>query len=298
MSRGIKLVLAVYFFAFLVASAALCEEHMKAEDVLKRHLDSIGTEAARAAAKSRVVEGDTSYRVLVGGAGQVDGRAFIVSDGRKLQMALKINANQYTGERFTCDGDKTSVAGTYADKSRSEFGQFLRSEDLPLREGLLGGVLTTGWPLLDLSARKARLKYLGLKKVDGANFEAVSYQPKKGTDMEITLYFDPETFRHVRTIYTATVHAGLGQGTGPAEVGGNLAAGGDVSTARQQETRYRVEERFSGFEAANGLTLPTHYDLRFQAELQNGFTKTVEWDVTTTRVLNNEPVDARNFLIH
>jgi hypothetical protein len=142
------------------------------------------------------------------------------------------------------------------------------------------------------------LKYQGLKKLDGADFQAVSYQPKKNSDMEITLYFDPETFHHVRTVYTVSVHVGLGQSSGPGEVGGNLAAGGDVSTARQQETRYRIEERFSSFEAADGLTLPTHYDLRFQEELQNGFTKTVEWDTTTTRVLSNVPVDARNFEIH
>ena len=42
-------------------------------------------------------------------------------------------------------------------------------------------------------------------------------------------------------------------------------------------------------------TLPSHYDLRFTEELQNGFTKSLEWDVTTTRVLNNVSLDPRNF---
>jgi hypothetical protein len=298
MSTGTKLTLAAYLLTFLGTSAALGQEHLSAEDVLRRHLDSIGTAAVRATAKSRVVEGTTSYRVLVGGSGQIDGKAVMVSDGRKLQLMLKINATQYTGERFICDGDKTSVAGTYTDKTRSEFGEFLRSEDAPLREGLLGGVLSTSWPLLELDARKGKLKYQGLKKLDGVDFQAVSYQPKKNTGMEITLYFEPETFRHVRTVYTVSVHAGLGVSGAPAEVGGTLAAGGDVSTARQQETRYRIEERFSDFKTIDGLSLPSRYDLRFQEELQNGFTKTVEWETTATRVLNNVSVDARNFQVH
>lgn len=304
MSRDLKLAAAVYFLAFLAHGTALGEEHLSAEDVLRRHLDSIGTESVRSAAKTRVVEGTTSYRVLVGGAGLADGKAVMVSDRRKIQLLLKINVPRYAGERFICDGDKVSVAGTYADKSRSEFGQFLIGNVLPLREGLLGGVLSTGWPLLELNARKSKLKYQGLKKVDGVDLHAVSYQPKGTSDMEITLYFDPETFRHVRTVYTASAHAGLGRDAAPDRLAapseiGTLAGstGSDVNTARVEQSRYRIEERFSDFKSVDGLTLPSRYDLRFQEELRNGFTKTVEWDTTATQVLNNVPVDARNFQV-
>lgn len=304
MSMGRIFLLIFSLFGLIAGGVAFAEERLNAEDVLRKHLESVGTEATRAAAKSRVVEGTTSYRILVGGAGQVDGKAVVVSDGRKMQMLLKVSAPQYAGERFICDGDKTSVAGTYTDKSRSELGQFLRAEDLPLREGLLGGVLSTSWPLLDLNGRKARLKYLGLKKVNGVELHAVTYQPKKNTDMDITLYFEPTTFHHVLTVYTASVHAGLG-GTAttdtlapPSEIGTfGGSTGADVNTSRQQQTRYRIEERFSSFEAFDGVSLPTHYDLRFQEELQNGFTKTVEWDTTTTRVLNNVTLDAKNFKV-
>ena len=298
MFAGTKLILANCFLIFMVTSAALGEDHLTAEDVLRHHLDSIGTAPVRAAAKSRVVEGTTSYRILVGGSGQIDGKAAMVSDGRKMLLMLKINAPQYTGERFICDGEKTSVAGTYTDKHRSEFGEFLRAEDLPLREGLLGGALSTSWSLLDLDAHKGKLKYQGLKKIDGTELYAVTYQPKKNTDLQITLYFEPETFRHVRTVYTASVHAGLGQTDPSTQVPGNLAGGSDVDAARQQQTRYRIEERFSDFKTVDGLSLPSHYDLRFQEELGSGFTKAVEWDTTTTRVLNNEPVNEKNFAIH
>jgi hypothetical protein len=281
---------AAILLLFIGASIACAKENPTADEILQRHLDSIGTASIRVAAKSRVVEGTASYRVLVGGSGRIDGKAVIVSEGRKLHVLLKINA-QYTGEQFICDGDKTSVAGTYLDKSRSEFGEFLRGEDVPLREGLLGGELSTAWPLLDLASRKGKLRYQGLTKVDGVDLYAVTYQPKKGTDLDITLLFEPQTFHHVGTVYAVNVHAGLGMSDS-----GDRAS--ETESARQSQTRYRIEEKFGDFKTADGLTLPNHYDLRFQQELQNGFTKQVEWEVNVTRVLNNISVDARNFQIH
>ena len=296
--RAVAALMAVFIFA--VTQTFAVENKLSAEDLLKHHLDSIGDQAARTAMKSRVVEGTSSYRILVGGSGRIDGKAVLASDGEKMQMLLKVTAQQYTGERFIRNGDRTSVAATYTDKTRSELGRFLEANDLPIREGLLGGVLTTGWSLLDLDAHKSKLHYEGLKKVDGKELQAVVYQPGKTSDLDIVLYFDPENFHHVMTVYTASVHAGLGQGydiTGDPN-GPVPGSASEEASARQQQTRYRIEERFSDFKTTDGYTLPSHYDLRFQEELQNGFTKTVVWEVTTSRVLNNIPMDVRNFDIH
>lgn len=286
-----NLILGVCFLGLAIAQATAAEEKITAEDLLQHHLDSIGTAATRAEAKSRVVEGAVAYRVLVGGSGRIDGKAVLVSEGKKFQLLLKIVAPQYRGEQFICDGDKTWVAGTYMDKTRSEFGEFMRAEDLALREGLLGGTLSTAWSLLDVGSRKGKLRYQGLKTVDGVDLYALSYQPKKSTDLNITLYFEPKTFRHVRTVYTATVTSGLGM----ADTGDRAE---ETASARQNQTRYRMEESFSDFKTADGLTLPNRYDLRFQEELQNGFSKQVEWDVSATKILSNIPVDARNFQVH
>jgi hypothetical protein len=68
-------------------------------------------------------------------------------------------------------------------------------------------------------------------------------------------------------------------------------------SARREEARYRIEERFSNFQSTDGLTLPSHYDLRFSEELQGGFTKSVEWEVNATRVLNNVGLDPKNFQV-
>ncbi|MGB7331488.1 MAG: hypothetical protein WBD25_08880, partial [Terriglobales bacterium] len=72
-------------------------------------------------------------------------------------------------------------------------------------------------------------------------------------------------------------------------------AGGETSQAGKQQTRYRIEERFSDFQSQDGLTLPTHYDLRFNLELSSGFTKLVEWEVKARNIMNNESIDARSF---
>jgi len=123
--------------------------------------------------------------------------------------------------------------------------------------------------------------------VDGEDLIAASYSPKKSAGMDITLYFDPKTFHHVRSIYQISQGAGLLSAT----------EGGEVAAARQTEIRYRIEERFDDFKTADGLTLPARYDLRFTEELQNGFTKTIEWDLTDLAVQNNIPIDAKNFVL-
>jgi len=272
---------AVFLLLLSTATTTVAVEELNTEGLIQRHLNSIGTAEARASVKSRVVEGRAAYRVLVGGSGQIDGKCVMVSERDRLQALFKINAIKYHGEKFVRNGDKTFVAGTYDDGTRSEFGQFLRSEDIPLREGTLGGVWSAGWPLLDLSSHNAKLHYDGLKKVDGQPLQAATYRGKKSADMEITLFFEPDTFRHVMSVYSVRIHAGIGFT--------------ETESARQQETRYRIEERFSDFKSVDGITLPYHYNLRFQQELQSGFTKLVEWDSNATRVLNNVDLDPKNF---
>ena len=176
---------AVFLLLLSTATTTVAVEELNTEGLIQRHLNSIGTAEARASVKSRVVEGRAAYRVLVGGSGQIDGKCVMVSERDRLQALFKINAIKYHGEKFVRNGDKTFVAGTYDDGTRSEFGQFLRSEDIPLREGTLGGVWSAGWPLLDLSSHNAKLHYDGLKKVDGQPLHAATYRGKKSADMQV-----------------------------------------------------------------------------------------------------------------
>jgi hypothetical protein len=283
---------------------------LKPEDVVARHLESIGTPEARAAAKSRVMEASAHFKMLQGGVGLLDGTSVLISEQHKLQFMVKFPDVQYSGERFICDGDKVQVVTSTAGHVRSSFGEFVYNQDAIVKEGLFGGALSTAWPLLNLDERKAKLTYEGLKTVDGHSVHEVRYRPKKNTDLDIHLYFDAETFHHVMTVYTLTVRAQLAYRdpnltndiNKPAPADADLpnreaTETSETANARQQETRYRLEERFSDFGKVDGLTLPTHYNIHFSQELGNGSTTVSEWDLHSTRTLDNINPDARNFQV-
>jgi hypothetical protein len=270
------LLLSLFFTGGAAVGASL-----RPEDLIQRHLASIGTPAALAGVRSRLVRGNATYKILVGGSGQIRGVMVFVSEGPKIHLLLKTNTVEYKGEQFICDGKDTSVAGTYADKTRSDLGEFVRAQDAMLREGLIAGTLSTAWPLLNEDRWKGRVSYEGIKKVDGRELQTLRYKVKK-SDLDVMLYFDPETFRHVMTLYTARIVAGIG-------------LEGDVSSAERQETRYRIQEKYGDFRQFDGLTLPTSYELRFTQELANGFTKSVDWDVAVSEIKNNLGLDPKNF---
>jgi len=274
---------ALLCFAMISFPLSLHAADFKPDEVVAKHLEALGSPQARADLKSRVVQGGTTYRVLVGGSGAIDGKFVFASEAQKSNFLFKINASGFRGEQFICDGNKVSVAGTYTDKTRSEFGEFVLVEDVVLRENLLGGAWSSGWPLLDVEGRKAKLHAEGMKKVDGKDLLALRYQPKKSTDLDIFLYFDPRTFQHVMTVYKMSPRTSI--------------EGGETAQSGKQSRRYQMEERFSEFQTTDGLTLPSRYDLRYTIETENGFTKTVEWEVKASNIMNNQSVDPRSFQV-
>lgn len=121
--------------------------------------------------------------------------------------------------------------------------------------------------------------------------------------MDIHMYFDPETYRHVQTVYTITLASGLG-GSVPSMsdmVGLTTQAGQSGSdptrSSKQQQIRYTLEERFSDFNTTDGITLPTHYNIHFTQEAQDGKTTVYEWDVMANEVSENMSLDPRNFQV-
>lgn len=288
----------------LAASSVLMgAADMKPEDLVAKHLDSIGTAEVRAGTKSRVVQGTSLFKVRIGASGELSGTSAFVSEGRKSILMVKLANNDYRGEQFTTDGDKVSVAATTSSHKWSDFGEFVKAQDQIVREGLLGGELTTAWALLNLNENKAKLNFDGEKKIDGRSAYQLSYHSKKRDDLTVHLYFDPQTFQHIATTYAITLASGLG-GFSPSisdQAGlttSTNAGGADITqSAKQKETRYTIEERFSDFKTAEGLTLPSKYSIHFTEELQNGTTKVYEWDLTADEISNNRPLDPKNFQI-
>jgi hypothetical protein len=295
-----------------VSKATAANPPANAEELVARHLDSIASVQVRAGLKTRGVQGPVHYSILVGGAGSLDGKAQIASDGKKLVFMMKLPNNEYHGEQFIFDGDKDKVAFSTARQSRSPFGSFVFVQDAVIREGLLGGTLSTAWPLLNLDERKAKLSFDGLKKIDGQELYDVRYRPHKNSDLDIHLYFDPQTYRHVETVYSysssenfANFSPSTAVGNSPANggVGGSPSAGtqtggtAETAAARQYLNRYRLAEKFSDFKTVDGVTLPTHENIQFSQELQNGKTTLNEWDLKGLDISNNMTIDASAFAV-
>src|SRR5262245_38423947 len=179
------------------------------------------------------------------------------------------------------DGARAAT-GLLPQGRRSNLSAFLSSQSLPLKEGLLGGTLSTAWPLLRMDQTQPKLEYRGLKKIEGRQLHEVGYRPRKGSgDLKVLLYFDPETFRHVRSKYSFEIGATIGT-----RENSNL----------NPERYYTLTEEFDDFQAVDGLTLPHKYKMQFSAEGGGGSTLH-DWTVTVKNIEHNKKIDDPVFVI-
>jgi len=269
-----------------IAAVILCtpvfaqDRKLTIEELITHHLDSIGSAQARGFPKNRVVSGTVKLVSRVGTASNIDGQAGVASSGAKLRYSMRFTSPQYTGEEFAFDGSKV-LTGHLPSGRRSPLSLYLEQQSLPLRDGLLGGSLSTAWAMLRLDQLKPRLDHKGLKKIDGRQLHEVSYRAAKGsTDLKVALFFDAATFQHVRTEYEFKVPARLG-------VGPN-------DSARLQEDYYKLVEDFEDFRAVDALMIPRKYRLQLQVQTSSG-SNVFDWNVVIDQVSHNQALDEQIF---
>ena len=272
----------IALFCFLLSLAAVAaDSDKKAEDLVAQHLDSIAPAEARAGIKSLAVQGTLRFKVLTGGGGETSGTWQRLSEQRMSKFVMKFGDNKWWGEQFVFDGDKVSFAAANLSHQWSDFGAFVASEDGIVKEGLLGGELGAAWALQSIDHSRIRLDYIGRKKIDGRELDALDYVSKGTGDLRVKLYFEPETHHHVMTIYSVQRTPIIGHDP--------------VSNARQQQVIYSLEERFGDFQTDQGITLPRQYALRFSEELQTGKTNVYDWTMAADKVIENPSIDPANF---
>jgi hypothetical protein len=255
----------------------------KAEELVGKHLDALGTAEARTALKSLNVEGNLMTKFLRGGSGATGGPFAMVSEGHKIIMQAKFDQPTYPGESYAFDGNKKTI-GFIVPGQRSQLEDFLNNNGEVVQEGLIGGTLSTAWPLYDWQSRNARLDVDGLKKVDGKELFRVSYHPRHGTgDLKIYLFFEPDTFRHVKTIYTEQSQAQMGSTPGMSSVGGGA--------------NLTMEEDFGGFTKVNKLMLPTQWTIKYNQEGLGSGSSMVEFDWNISRIQANPDISGVTFKI-
>jgi hypothetical protein len=257
-------------------------------ELIAKHLDAIGSTEARAQVRAMQLKGTSMVIAKLGGAGQVDGPVVMVSQGNQNLINMTFDAADYPQELLKYDG-KSFTTSQIRPGVRTPLEAFFMAHDILFKEGLMGGVLSSSWPLLDLQQRNPKLEYAGLKKIDGKQLHALKYMPRKGSDMKITLFFDAESFQHVRTEYEQTVYA-----TEQRRIGGGGGAMPGVSDQRSANAQIHATETFSDFRPESGLTLPHNY--KFQLSIQSEVRPAlVDWEIRLTDFSFNPTLDAKWF---
>lgn len=273
-------VLALSLCAQTFGSTTRKGESISPDDLIARHLESIGPAASLEDLKSFNSTGRVILDLLVGGSGHLEGVSQIVSQGHQNSVVFDFGNANYGEERLVFDGDKTD-ASFISPGNRSPLGEFIFTYRSLLSEGLFGGVLSTAWPLLEVDERQPKLKVKGLKKADDQQLWELEYRLRKGgRDLTIRLYFDAETFRHVKSTYDVTISSGLG--STPEE------------SARLRQTRLKLTEEFGEFRAIHDLTLPTEWTITYNEE-GTGRGRVWKWTVYLQNVQTNQLVPPEQF---
>lgn len=226
-------------------------QKLTVEDIVARHLDSIGAADARAAVKSRVLEGKAQARSTQVSSSLVKGKAVLASDTDKSVLQMSFDLIDYSRENINFDGKNVNAAFVTAGR-RSGLGSFAFSYKEIVKYGFLGGTLLSSWALLDTNKKVNKLTYEGTEKIGDREVHVLRCVPRNGSELGIKLYFDAQSFRHLRTRYYL-VHTR------------NALISSEVAS-RQAETRYLMIEDYSDFKAVNDLTLPTTYKITYTLE--------------------------------
>ena len=272
------LVFAAFLFLAFVRSPLLCgeDEKLKPEELVARHLKSIGRPDVLAKIKSRAFEGATTVQFLQGTFGTLAGQSQFASAGHKLGIVMKYNAPDYPGEHFAFDGRSITIARPLAGRI-SPLADFINQYGGIIKEGLMGGVLNVSWPLLNIEETQPKLKYKK-DQISGRWMHVVEYRPKKGLgDFKIVLFFDFETFRHLKTEYRLRIASAMGTG---------------ASTTNKElpDSNYLLFESFDDFREVEGMMLPHRYTIGYSAE---GQTRTflAHWILEANQWTHNGVID-------
>ena len=228
------------------------------EAIVKQHIEQ--TFGSAAPEPRRRAEGTCRVSSLMG-AGAVDGPFELISTSDSSRFNLRFGIPTYEGEAIAFDGKDVEVDFAQPrTNARSALGLFLSTYSVIIRDGLFGGVLNRRWPLRDLEARKAKLSYDGIKKLEDRELHRLRYRINRNQgDLTVHLYLEPDTFRHVATVYRATR--------------GQDAAGLDV-TSQQADQVSTLTETFSGFDPATPQGAPKEWTARYT---RTG-NRTIEWN--------------------
>jgi hypothetical protein len=307
---GFGLVAVAICLAFFVSLSGIIyseENGITARQLIERHLKALGGVEKLATVKSMGISGRAGVQFFQGATGNLVGGQFLcVSDGPKMGLQVKFDDINYPGEYFAYDGKEVTV-GYISPGQRSPVADFIFLNYPVMSEGFLGGVWSTAWPLKDVDAIQSKMK-LGEKEIDGKKLYELEYggAGKRPGNMRIKLYFDPETYHHVRTEYNVRVAGDL---TSTRDiVPGQLSAAPPEPVGRPNDRQpgatvmqslpdsiYLMVEKFGDFADVGGLVLPRSYSIDYSVEGQ-GASFVAKWSFAAQYFKRNGNIDQSFFV--
>jgi outer membrane lipoprotein-sorting protein len=293
---------AAFLMVVLIILAGLpaAAQKMTADEIIGKHLDSMGAKEARDAVKNQLLLADVQF-TLKGTATIIRGKGLILSERAKVLFGMNFNSNEYPQDRFVFDGKSVTVSRPLPSSSRSLIGEYLYHSDVALKDGLFGGTLSASWSLFDPAARKAKVSYDGTKEINGNQVYVLKYSPRSSSD-SIKIYIDVKTYQHVRTEYTRALAASQG-GDALNPVSKESVGRAVDNSAGMGGTIYRVTEDFSDFKKMGGLMLPGTYKITYSrsgttnAATSNSTNRDAEWTFAITDVGLNRELEPDSFKI-
>lgn len=254
-------------------------------EIVAKHRASIGAPDAVGAVKNQMIVTDAKFTYR-GMTQTIAGKALFLSAGDKSLVGMEFASNDYPRDRFGYDGKSVKI-GRATPNTRSLLGVFLYDNREILKEGLLGGTLTSAWPLLRDGFNNAKVKLDGTKTIDGVETYALSFAPKASSGLDIKIYIDAKTFRHVRTEYVLIRNAAQGTSVD--------------SSAGQSGATYRLVEDFSNYSKMGQLNLPREYKVLYArsgtapAATVQSTNRDAMWSFVVTDIGFNRELDANSF---
>lgn len=276
-----KKIIFLVVLAVCIAPSAFSQK-LEVKDVISKHLASIVSPEQKTKITNLTAVGEAGYVQGTNYQRSHPGKSVIVSDGKKFALALAFSLQDYPMERVIYDGKKVSLS-YITPGNRSPLGNYLFTYDEIVKDGLFGGVLSTGWLFNFPDEKKGSMSYSGLKKLDGKEVHVISYNTRGGTGLGVKLFFDAGTGRHLRTEYRRTSTSST--------VSGNP----DASASLTRDIIEEMSEDFSDFKTEAGVTLPTTYKIRIS---QSNGGRSAEWSYTIKvgTFYYNQQLDASTFV--
>jgi hypothetical protein len=301
---------ALYLLSGPAGSGSLFAKEMRLtpEEIVAAHLESLGSAEDLKSIKNRGMSGTVTVQFIQGGApGKMIGQSLLVSAGSNLGIIMRYGALEYPGEHIAYNGDEVTVANI-SPGQRSPLADFIYRHHGLMKEGILGGVLSLGWPLLDTEKSQATLKGSRVK-VEGQDLYQIDYIPERYmNDVRIKLFFEPDTFHHVRTEYRLIVHGEQALIAGKTyTVGAANAITRNVGILDEvRDSVYVLTETFDNFKEMEfkkpnsslikKITLPQNYSISYSVEGE-GSTFLARWDIKADQWILNGKIDASFFKV-